>query len=105
MKNTLVIMGVIAMFFAVATLSGCVETEEDPFVLCGKIEHMSSGSSWTKYDVLVMQDAYHAIYECDEEAFAVMQYGFQNNCNVSVTIAHETLNDNFVITDASLLEC
>jgi len=105
MKNTLVIMGVMAMFFAVATLSGCVETEEDPFVLCGKIEHMSSGKSWTRYDVLVMEGEYHAIYECDDEAFAVMKYGIQNGCNVSVTIAHETLRDNLVITDATLLEC
>jgi len=105
MKNTIVIMGVMALFFAVATLSGCVETEEDPFVLCGKIEHMSSGNSWTRYDVLVMGGQYHAIYTCGEEAFAVMKYGFQNNCNVSVTIAHETLRDNLVITDAALLEC
>ena len=87
-------------------VSGMMEAScnEQSFVLCGKIEHMSSGNSWTRYDVLVMEDEYNSIHSVGDNAFAVMKYAYQNNCNVTVTITYSS-NCNKYITEATLLEC
>jgi len=78
--------------------------DEPPFILCGEIEYMPIDSEWKEYSVLAMKDEYHSIYRVNDNAFAVMKYAYENNCNISVTITCSS-SCNKYITEATLLEC